>query len=30
MNKYVNGLKKEIEEVSEKYDRIAIKFRDKL
>ena len=28
LNKYIIGLKNEIEETSEKYDRLAIKFRD--
>jgi hypothetical protein len=28
MNKYISGLKKEIEEISEKYDRIVMKYRD--
>jgi hypothetical protein len=28
MNKYIEGLKSEMEETSEKYDRLAIKFRD--
>lgn len=28
MLKYQSGLKKEIEEISEKYDRLALKFRD--
>jgi FtsZ-binding cell division protein ZapB len=28
LNKYIDGFKLELEEISEKYDKLAIKFRD--
>lgn len=28
LNKYLDGLKMEVEEVTEKYDKLAIKYRD--